>query len=296
LDGKICQLPLRDGPLRGLDGHGKICFIERRSNVPAGFKDGAIMSANSLYNNLDPPASPDASPVDILQRYTDILQKEPNASSLNMQVLNCVRSGKSRDLKKFFSRPEFRDRSHLAVANDIDFAHLAFQLTLQRTAWTAVESGINELAAITVYLDYRKKAAEAGSVEEVQNLLQASQIDYADMVDALKKEKLPPLAQRCREYIAAHIYEPVNVNRIAKKLRVSRSYLSRTYKEACGETIIERIHKEKIAAAEMLLVHSQSPVVNIAMDLGFSSQSHFSQVFRKEKGMTPSQYRALKKV
>jgi AraC-like DNA-binding protein len=232
---------------------------------------------------------------DILQSFTDILQKKPNVNSLTTQLLNCVRNGKSKVLKSIFSKPDYHSRTRLITGSDISFVHVMFQFMLTQIAWAAIEGGMNELTAAAVYLDYRKKAAEVDSGQELQNLLQESLVKYTDMVAVLQNKKLPPLAQRCNEYISGHLYEPVNVNGIAKKLRVSRSYLSRLYKAACGETIIERIHKEKITAAEMLLVYSQFSLVDIAMELGFSSQSHFSQVFGKEKGMTPYQYRAIKK-
>lgn len=232
---------------------------------------------------------------DVLQSYTDIMQEEPNVSSFTTQLLNCVRGGKINALKKIFSRPDFHDREQLITGSDINLVRTAFQFMLVNVAWTAIEEGVNELAGAAIYLDYRKKEMGIDSGQELQKLLRASIVQYTDMVAALKKEKLPPLAQRCREYIAGHIYDSINVNHIARKLRVSRSYLSHTYKAACNETIIERIHKEKTAAAEILLTHSGLPLVEIAMRLGFSSQSHFTHVFSREKGMTPHQYQVLKK-
>jgi AraC-like DNA-binding protein len=223
------------------------------------------------------------------------LQEEPNLSNLTTQLLNCVRGGKSRDLKKIFSRPDYHGREYLIAGSDINLAHTVFQFFLPHIAWAAIESGVNELTAATVYLDYRKKELEVNSGQKLQNLLRASLVEYADMVAALQKEKLPPLAQRCREYIAGHLYDSINVNHIARKLRVSRSYLSHAYRAACGETIIGRIRKEKTTAAEVLLAYSRLSLVEIALQLGFSSQSHFTQVFNKEKGMTPHQYREAKK-
>ena len=51
------------------------------------------------------------------------------------------------------------------------------------------------------------------------------------------------------------------------------------------------VRKEKAEEAKHLLRYTDKPISTIALYLGFSSQSHFSRVFREITGMPPAEYR-----
>jgi AraC-like DNA-binding protein len=217
------------------------------------------------------------------------------ANDLCTQLLHYVRNGNSAYIKKIFSNLDHSGLMRFLMGDDTQFAHNVFQFLEPQIARAAIEGGVSEIAAAAVYFDHRKKAERVNSGQEMQNLLYDSYIEYANMVASVQTKKLPILAHRCRDYIREHLYEPIAVSQIAQKLNVSRSYLSHAYKTACGETILERIHKAKIAAAEVLLEYSRLSLADIAAQLGFASQSHFTQIFCKQSGITPRQYRESKK-
>ena len=58
-----------------------------------------------------------------------------------------------------------------------------------------------------------------------------------------------------------------------------------------GETLTDFILKEKTEEAKRLLRYTDKTATMIGSYLGFSSQSHFSRVFRKYTGQTPAEYR-----
>ena len=58
-----------------------------------------------------------------------------------------------------------------------------------------------------------------------------------------------------------------------------------------GVSPISYLINRRIDEAKELLTHSNLPIAKIAQSVGFSSQSYFSQVFRKEMHMTPGAYR-----
>ena len=91
--------------------------------------------------------------------------------------------------------------------------------------------------------------------------------------------------------IYQHAHEPFTVGQLAKELGVSREYLSRTFKSVEGISLSEFIRNSRIKAAQKLLRYSERSVLEISRYLGFSSQSHFSAVFRSQTGRTPQEYR-----
>ena len=78
---------------------------------------------------------------------------------------------------------------------------------------------------------------------------------------------------------------------MAKELFMSRPYLSAKFKEETGETLTDFNLKEKTEEAKRLLRYSDKSFTAIGSYLGFSSPGHFSQVFKKYTGRTPTEYR-----
>lgn len=85
--------------------------------------------------------------------------------------------------------------------------------------------------------------------------------------------------------------EAISVEAMAKELFMSRTYLSKRFKAESGETLTDFILKEKTEEAKRLLRYSDKSLTAIGLYLGFSSQSHFSRVFRKYAALSPGEYR-----
>lgn len=93
------------------------------------------------------------------------------------------------------------------------------------------------------------------------------------------------------DYIRSHIQENLTVESIADSLSLNSSYLSKLFKQEMGITLSHYIRDQKINVACNMLRHLDESSLTIANYLGFSSQSHFIQVFKKTTGMTPEEYR-----
>lgn len=92
-------------------------------------------------------------------------------------------------------------------------------------------------------------------------------------------------------YIDAHFAEPeLTVREIAGAVGVSADYLSRQFHKALGIAAQEYLKRYRFARA-MALLQTDMPVGEAAKEVGFSSLCHFSREFKKEMGVTPSQYR-----
>ena len=73
--------------------------------------------------------------------------------------------------------------------------------------------------------------------------------------------------------------------------RLSRPYLSALFKKENGITLSDYIASEKVKEACHMLEYTDKSILEISTALGFSSQSHFTKVFKKIKGVTPKSIR-----
>ncbi len=93
-------------------------------------------------------------------------------------------------------------------------------------------------------------------------------------------------------YIREHLDERLTRESVAEHVHLNEDYLSRRFKEKTGYQVKEFINMEKMRLAKELLTGTNLSVSTITMRTGFQNFSHFSQAFRKQEGMSPTEYRA----
>ncbi|MBQ7915320.1 MAG: AraC family transcriptional regulator [Firmicutes bacterium] len=89
-----------------------------------------------------------------------------------------------------------------------------------------------------------------------------------------------------------YIYSQITIDELAQLCNVSTAYLKRIFSKYTDLGIHEYFIKTKINLAKRLLSEGLS-VTEVSEKLSFSSQSYFSVVFKREEGMTPSQFRQI---
>jgi len=155
-----------------------------------------------------------------------------------------------------------------------------------------IEAGMDIEVSYTLSDIYIRKIDKAMSVAEVYDLHDAIARDYCRrMSDMAKTQVVSRYVVLAVDYIRAHIQQNLTVDQIASELNVNSSYLSKLFKKEMGKTISSYIRDSKIEIACNMLRHLDESSLEIANYLGFSSQSHFIQVFKKETGVTPEEYR-----
>lgn len=99
------------------------------------------------------------------------------------------------------------------------------------------------------------------------------------------------LMERVIKIINANIgNSDFNVEMLAAEVCVSRAHLHRKMKEITGITTSEYIRNIRIEHAAKLIKDKKINITQVAYAVGFNNQAHFSTVFKKHTGMTPSEY------
>ena len=95
------------------------------------------------------------------------------------------------------------------------------------------------------------------------------------------------------EYIDRHYPEPITLDTLSECLHLNREYVCRLFKEATGMPPIEYINYVRVLKAETLLTTTHMSILEIAMNVGFSSASYFNRIFKKRRGISPSVYKTI---
>ena len=103
------------------------------------------------------------------------------------------------------------------------------------------------------------------------------------------------LAKEVQNYIEAHSKERFSLDEMADTLYVNGSYLLRTFKRYMNMTPLYYHHLVRCRKAQELLLQTDRSISEVGEMVGFVSSSHFSHVFHKTAGCTPSEYRLMHK-
>lgn len=94
------------------------------------------------------------------------------------------------------------------------------------------------------------------------------------------------------EWMKEHIHSPRDISLLADELHISRQHLSRLFRQRYNTTTKDFFLKLKILQAQKNLVaFPETSVKEIAHEMGFVNASHFTRVFNKIVGASPTEYR-----
>jgi AraC family transcriptional regulator len=108
-------------------------------------------------------------------------------------------------------------------------------------------------------------------------------IDYVEL-------SAEPL-HRMRDYIEAHLTETILLTDLAAVAGIPIHQVAHAFKKGFGVTPHRYIVNARVRLAKSLLRTSTASLIEVALHTGFSSHSHFTKVFTKLSGLSPSQYR-----
>ena len=94
-------------------------------------------------------------------------------------------------------------------------------------------------------------------------------------------------------YINNHYRDNLTLDDAAEAAGFSRFYFSRFFKLQTGYSFKEYLCQKRLQVAMELLIHSDTPMGDVALESGFGSVATFNRVFREHKNCTPTQYRAI---
>ena len=109
-----------------------------------------------------------------------------------------------------------------------------------------------------------------------------------------RKEHSEWKAEEAKEFIRTHYMDPgLSLRTICSALSISKSYLSTIFKTHTGMTVVEFLTNVRMEAAKELLAAESLKSYEVATRVGFRDAHYFSLTFKKQTGISPTEYREL---
>jgi AraC-like DNA-binding protein len=213
-----------------------------------------------------------------------------------LQFYNAVKSGDIEYVTNncqnhVFLNPEGMGR---LSENPLQNLKYHFVITAAMITRNSIDGGMEAEKAYGLSDFYIQKMDKCQCKEEISDIHQIMCTDFTRRMQQLRKNKVySKHIVLCIDYIYNHIHNRITLKELADRLDLSESYLSTLFVTEVGVSISDYIREKKIERAENMLKFSDYDIADIANYFSFSSQSHFTQAFEKQVGLSPKKYRDM---
>ena len=210
--------------------------------------------------------------------------------------LNDVASGNMEAVHANCDAHRFTDDNGVGSLSSDPVQNLKYHMVVTTALITrkCIDKGLEPERAFRMSDFYIRKLDTANTIPEVELIHNSMVLDFTGKMRFINRDKgLSRPITRAVNYVYSHISERITIKELAAHAGVSESYLSREFTRELGIPVSNYIREKKVELAEQLLKNSDKSISDIACSLSFSSQSHFSDIFKSVTGTTPAKYRAL---
>ncbi|MDD6221346.1 MAG: AraC family transcriptional regulator [Lachnospiraceae bacterium] len=209
------------------------------------------------------------------------------------EMMNAVAAGNAQAAIAIEGSPYFRSMETRAPSKLRDQKNrLVIMNTLCRKG--AQRSGVHP-----VYLDdlSRRMAVRieaAVSLAELDQLSREMLRKYCFLVQSFDTRSFTPTIRKAVRYIDVHYADPdLSLQSLASALNLNKCYLASAFRKETGSTVTAYINEARIRRACLRLNTSALTIGEIAAAVGIPNVNYFTRLFKKQKNVTPSEYRKM---
>ena len=150
----------------------------------------------------------------------------------------------------------------------------------------------NEILAHKLFSDEKSDLLYQNSVRSLDNMMNYCRLLIERAMDYVNfSSNTQSTVEIIQSYLDLHYAENIQRNDLSNIVYLSSDYLSRIFKKETGYSLMQYVTRKRISVACDLLKSSNLPIHAVALQVGFSSFSYFSKVFRETTGLSPQAYR-----
>lgn len=233
------------------------------------------------------------------ERQTDRMAADQEEENLHnsyyfeMELYQHIKEGNVKKLKCFLSATRLPLKEGKMAASPLRHAKNVFITAATKTGiMGAIPGGVSIEKTYQLIDYYIQECEQLGSIEKINQLQYVMLLDFCQRSgEAHIPDGISPDVYKCMTFIREHTNEPISIEDAAAHVNRSSSYMMKHFKSELGIQMGAYIMRCKLEEAKSLLTYSEKSLAEISSFLCFSSQSYFQNVFKKQYGVTPLQYR-----
>ncbi len=147
-----------------------------------------------------------------------------------------------------------------------------------------------------IALEYIKDTKEISNILDYTGEgLKAFFTDYMSWLyqcyEGAKEEVYSDIIMEAKEFIDHSYSKDINLEMISRKVNISPYYFSKIFKEETGENFIDYVTAILFEKAKEALKERDCSIKEVCIQVGYKEPNYFSRLFKKQVGITPTEYR-----
>ncbi len=148
---------------------------------------------------------------------------------------------------------------------------------------------------MTYYFRYRKdylsSLIQIDNFEHLRKWFLDKVMEACRNIITKREEQTSGAIANAKAFIEENYSRDISLDDVSRSVDISPYYFSKLFKEETGENFIEYLTNLRIEKAKLLLQNKEISIKSICMETGYSDPNYFSRIFKKQVGITPTEYR-----
>ncbi|MCR5406254.1 MAG: response regulator [Lachnospiraceae bacterium] len=139
--------------------------------------------------------------------------------------------------------------------------------------------------------DYLTSLLALNTMDEIQQWFINKIVSACRDVVSSKEKQGSSSVERAKAYIAERYNKDISLDDVSREMDISPYYFSKLFKEETGENFIEYLTSIRINKAKQLISGTDMSMKEICTEVGYADPNYFSRIFKKNVGVTPTEYK-----
>lgn len=206
---------------------------------------------------------------------------------LERELLQAVRLGKQTEAERVLE--QFMSEITRTGSTEFQVQQMMLQL-LGSIQHMMLQTGVTPYKLFGGYNMYEQLSGIREPVQMKQWMMNEVLIPYIQEVEVRSQEPLKLVVERTMLYIDTHYRNDISLENCADEEQMTPYALSKAFKQVSGINFIDYLTRVRMDAAKQLLRETTMKINDVAAAVGYQ-HSYFNRIFKKQEGVTPSQYR-----
>ena len=230
----------------------------------------------------------------LMTSHNDHVSEEPfyhHSYQQTADILDAIVTADKEKLHEALLRPADGAFGILSISSPIRSYKNLFISSVTEATDAVIQQGVDTESAYTLSDSFIQQLESLTTYDEITELFLTMFYGFIELMKRYNKTRYIRPVYLVMNYIKKHYMETIMLHQLATLTNFSEVHLSRLFKQQTGQTLSDYLIDTRIFYAKKLLTNSSFSIAKIALQTGFTDQSHLTRVFHSRVGMTPKQYR-----